>query len=121
MHPKELVTQTFRKRFGKEPAFIAIAPGRVNLLGEHVDYNDGFVLPAAIDRSTYVAFSPAASDRSTLVAADFAEEVSFTPENIPAKVPQRQITLDAFKVYIVGIAVARGDSHKKKQRCSQPE
>jgi galactokinase len=46
------LTQQFRNKFGHEPAHIARAPGRVNLLGEHVDYNDGFVLPAAIDRVT---------------------------------------------------------------------
>jgi galactokinase len=113
MHPKELATQTFRKRFGKEPAFIAIAPGRVNLLGEHVDYNDGFVLPAAIDRSTYVAFSPAASDRSTLVAADFSEEVSFTLENIPAKVNAEGASLSEWGRYPAGVAWALTDAGLK--------
>jgi galactokinase len=45
----------FRARFGYEPTFTARAPGRVNLIGEHTDYNDGFVLPMAIDRDvTYV-------------------------------------------------------------------
>ena len=53
----QLATRYYEK-FGHKPAHIARAPGRVNLLGEHVDYNDGFVLPAAIDHSTYVAFSP---------------------------------------------------------------
>jgi galactokinase len=113
MHPKELVIQTFRKRFGKEPAFIAIAPGRVNLLGEHVDYNDGFVLPAAIDRSTYVAFSPTASDRSTLVAADFAEEVSFTPENIPAKINAEGAPLAEWARYPAGVAWALAEANLK--------
>jgi galactokinase len=57
------------------------------LLGEHVDYNDGFVLPAAIDRATYVAFS-AADDpdgQSTLVAADFDQQASFSAQNLAAK------------------------------------
>jgi len=40
----------FRKRYGRDPQWIAAAPGRVNLIGEHIDYNDGFVLPMAIDR-----------------------------------------------------------------------
>lgn len=47
----------FRRRFGVEPR-ISRAPGRVNLIGEHTDYNDGFVLPVAIQRSTRVAFAP---------------------------------------------------------------
>ena len=45
----------FRKRFGEESALTVAAPGRVNLIGEHTDYNDGFVLPAAIDRYVVVA------------------------------------------------------------------
>src|SRR6478735_2844841 len=45
----------FREMFGSEPDVIASAPGRVNLLGEHTDYNGGQVLPMAIDRRTYVA------------------------------------------------------------------
>lgn len=112
MHPKELVIQTFRQRFRKEPAFVASAPGRVNILGEHVDYNDGFVLPAAIDRSTYVAFAPADSsaDLSTLVAADFADEVSFTPENIPAKTNADGAPLTEWAHYPAGVAWALHES-----------
>src|SRR5262245_52572952 len=47
----------YTERFGKVPRIFS-APGRVNLIGEHTDYNDGFVLPMAIDRRTYVAISP---------------------------------------------------------------
>src|SRR3954468_21783293 len=45
----------FRARFGREPDVIASAPGRVNLIGEHTDYNGGEVLPIAIARRTWVA------------------------------------------------------------------
>ncbi len=45
----------FVTRFGAPPAFVVRAPGRVNLIGEHTDYNEGFVLPIAIDRATFVA------------------------------------------------------------------
>ena len=48
----ERVTATFEERYGDSPTSVATAPGRVNLLGGHVDYNDGVVLPAAIDRVT---------------------------------------------------------------------
>ena len=108
MHPKELVTNTFRQRFGVEPAFVAIAPGRVNILGEHVDFNDGFVLPAAIDRATYIAFAPADSnpDRSTLVAADFGEEVSFTLASIPTKTNADGAALPEWACYPAGVAWA---------------
>ncbi len=106
MHPKDLVTSTFRQRFGKEPTFIALAPGRVNILGEHVDFNDGFVLPAAIDRATYVAFSPAddPAERCTLVAADLGEEASFTLASIATKTGADGSPLPEWALYPAGVA-----------------
>ena len=50
--------QRFEKQYGRLPAGIVRAPGRVNLIGEHTDYNDGFVLPIAINRSTLAAWAP---------------------------------------------------------------
>ncbi|MHC4984605.1 MAG: galactokinase [Planctomycetota bacterium] len=50
--------ERFRERFGREPAGAVAAPGRVNLIGEHTDYNDGFVLPIAIERDTAAVFAP---------------------------------------------------------------
>jgi galactokinase len=44
------VSQGFAQRYGAAPTFVVRAPGRVNLIGEHTDYNDGFVMPMAIDR-----------------------------------------------------------------------
>jgi galactokinase len=55
----------FRARFGRDPR-VYRAPGRVNLIGEHTDYNDGFVLPIALDRCTWVAAAPRA-DRTIVV------------------------------------------------------
>lgn len=52
------VVAEFNSRFGAEPAFLVRAPGRVNLIGEHTDYNDGFVLPMAIDRAAWIALRP---------------------------------------------------------------
>lgn len=54
------VAQRFQKRHGRTPRWIAAAPGRVNLIGEHTDYNDGFVFPMAIERYTVIA-----ADRAT--------------------------------------------------------
>ena len=53
----QTIIDEFKRRFGDEPQMFS-APGRVNLIGEHTDYNDGFVLPFAIDRRTYVACRP---------------------------------------------------------------
>lgn len=79
------ITDIFHETFGSSPTHFVRAPGRVNLLGEHVDYNDGFVLPAAIDRATYIAFSLMSNDLSTLVAVDFNQQASFSPQTIPLK------------------------------------
>ena len=73
----ERVKRAFSERFGGTPDLIAQAPGRVNLIGEHTDYNDGFVLPMAIDRGTVVAARLAGSE-VRVYAADFDEEDRFT-------------------------------------------
>ena len=54
------VAREFGRRFGRPPRWMAAAPGRVNLIGEHTDYNDGFVLPMAIERYVVMAAAPAA-------------------------------------------------------------
>ena len=66
------LSAAFTARFGREPAGIWAAPGRVNLIGEHTDYNDGFVLPFAINRSTAVAAAPR-RDRTARVYSAFGE------------------------------------------------
>ncbi len=64
------VVAEFEKRFGAKPAAVAYAPGRIEVLGNHTDYNEGFVFSAAIDKGTFFAVSPADDDSVTLVALD---------------------------------------------------
>jgi galactokinase len=64
----------FIKQFGSPPQRYFQAPGRVNLIGEHTDYNDGFVLPCAIDYQTVVAVSAREDDIVRVVAADYANQ-----------------------------------------------
>jgi len=97
------LSTTYREKFGHTPAHISRAPGRVNLLGEHVDYNDGFVLPAAIDRATYVAFSPTNAPHSTLVAADFDQQASFSAESISTKTQIDSAPLPEWALYPAGV------------------
>ncbi|HTQ12118.1 MAG TPA: galactokinase [Fimbriimonadaceae bacterium] len=54
MNP-QIAVEAFRRSFGVDPEVVSVAPGRINLIGEHTDYNDGFVFPAAIDRELAVA------------------------------------------------------------------
>src|SRR5687768_7161575 len=110
---KELINQItniFQERFGAAPAHIARAPGRVNLLGEHVDYNDGFVLPAAIDRATYIVFSATDSDQTMLVAADFNQEASFSPQTIPSRIQTDGSPLPEWAHYPAGVMWALGEN-----------
>ncbi len=68
--------QQFRQLYGNEPRLFS-APGRVNLIGEHTDYNDGFVLPMAIDRRTLVAMAPRNDGRVRCLSTEFDQQVEF--------------------------------------------
>lgn len=73
---KKLIQQTsehFEKTFQKSPEYIFLSPGRINIIGEHVDYNDGFVLPAAINKYICFAISKNENTVITLVAKDLNE------------------------------------------------
>lgn len=71
MLPAQDVNAAFQKEFGQAPALLIRAPGRVNLIGEHTDYNDGFVLPMAIDRAVWIAMRRRADRRVRAFSLDF--------------------------------------------------
>lgn len=73
--PQSRAIDVYRRHFGAEPDMLFRAPGRVNLIGEHTDYNDGFVLPAAIHRQTVVAIGRANSRVIISIASDFGEDL----------------------------------------------
>ena len=77
----------FARHFGAKPGFIVRSPGRVNLIGEHTDYNDGFVLPLAIDRSTWLAVSPRTDKHVRLYSTDFKESAEFPLAELKTKKP----------------------------------
>lgn len=72
MYPN-LVINTFKNHFGESPKIIVRAPGRINLIGEHTDYNGGYVLPAAIDKAVYFAVSPREDDECHFISHDLNE------------------------------------------------
>jgi galactokinase len=85
---------------------MVIAPGRVNLLGEHVDYNEGPVLPVAIDRAVRLAFAPREGSRVHLKAVDLKAEVSFDLDSLAEKTDIHGKPLPAWAVYPAGVAWA---------------
>lgn len=81
----ELVKK-FEGMYGKKPDVVAYAPGRIEVLGNHTDYNEGYVFSAAIDKGTFFAVSAADDDSCELTAADLMETAKFTTKSVaPAK------------------------------------
>ncbi|MFQ3597093.1 MAG: galactokinase [Chloroherpetonaceae bacterium] len=78
MITRHAMVEAFRARYGTVPKFVSRAPGRVNLIGEHTDYNDGFVMPFALPHSTWIAFSPRTDDIVELHSLDFHQTASFS-------------------------------------------
>jgi galactokinase len=78
MSLQQHVREVFEQYYGEPPAMIVRAPGRVNLIGEHTDYNDGFVLPMAIDRAAYIALRPRNDQYVSVHALDFKTSVQFS-------------------------------------------
>jgi galactokinase len=76
--------QRFVQRFGTSPR-IYQAPGRVNLIGEHTDYNDGFVMPAAIGFNTRVAVGPRPDRKLVIYSENYSGQVEFDLDHLPAK------------------------------------
>ena len=89
------ITEIFRKHFG-EPAFTVRSPGRINLIGEHTDYNHGFVLPASIDKAVYIAINKRDDREINLVAVDLNETFNTSLDTI-------QYTDKQWPNYILGV------------------
>ncbi len=96
----DLVKRQFEAQFGEPPAFIVRAPGRVNLIGEHTDYNDGFVLPMAIDRATYIALRPRADQRVRAISLDMDDQREFALDDL------RRSKEPNWFDYLIGVAWA---------------
>ena len=88
------VKHAFNEKFKEEPQ-LYYSPGRINLIGEHVDYNDGFVMPAAIDKGIYFAVALNNSEEINYYSVDFNESIS---------VPLSEVKkMDSWKNYVLGI------------------
>jgi len=92
------LAQHFKDLFGSSPR-IFCAPGRVNLLGEHTDYNDGFVMPCAIGFSTRVAISSRQDRKLVIRSEEFSEQFEFDLDNLPTR------GKGVWSDYVLGVAV----------------
>jgi galactokinase len=105
---KKKVIQAFQKEFGSDPVFITHSPGRVNIIGEHTDYNDGFVLPMAINYATWFALRPRQDRRVIISALDKDERLDFDLEDFSKGNGN-------WREYITGVAWALQEAgHKLK-------
>ena len=93
---KEHITNVFKNRFDKDPITI-FSPGRINLIGEHTDYNKGFVFPAAIDKGIYCGIEKSDKNYSTVIALDIKDEFIIDLYSI-----SKQPT-GSWKNYILGV------------------
>lgn len=75
------IADIFRARFGAPPLLVR-SPGRINLIGEHTDYNEGFVLPAATDKAVIFAVAPRADMSCRIISLDFGQEIRFDIQDL---------------------------------------
>ena len=105
------INPTFQSYFNNRATIQVQAPGRVNLLGEHVDYNQGPVLPAAIDLAVYLAAKPFDVESATrkiihLYAIDLDESVQIHLDQLPQKIDILGNPLPKWAYYPAGVAWA---------------
>ena len=74
------IEKGFATAFDMQPLLV-FSPGRINLIGEHIDYNEGFVFPAAIDKGIVVALEKSNTSETTIIAADFEESFHLDLDN----------------------------------------
>ena len=97
MNPIELSQQKFEQHFGYASKQTVFAPGRVNIIGEHTDYNDGFVMPCAINYGMAVSFSPREDSLWRVYAIDIEQTDAF---DVKKAIPQSE---DKWKNYVRGV------------------
>jgi galactokinase len=105
------VSRGFRAAFGRDPDVAASAPGRVILLGEHTDYNDGFVLPIALPQQTTVSIGLARGNDFTLRSDGFAKPLAFRRDRLPDEPFGRYVFGCIAEVATVGYDVPSLDIH----------
>ena len=94
MQLQDHIQSVFKEKFLQQPLLV-FSPGRINLIGEHVDYNDGYVMPAAIDKGIYFATALNNSDDINFYSVDFNESLSLKLKEVKK--------MDSWKNYVLGV------------------
>ena len=81
------IKQEFVSKFKQNPIMV-FSPGRINIIGEHTDYNDGFVFPAAVNKGIIAALNKTSNNTSTVCAADFDDTITFSVDSIAPMVKE---------------------------------
>src|SRR5512137_2375689 len=100
------LASSFEQEYGRAPQVETRAPGRVNLLGEHVDYNQGVVLPIAIHQAVRLVAAPTPDDLVSLCALDLHEQVSIRLNEVGRRCDQDGRGLPGWALYPAGVAWA---------------
>ena len=129
---KTALETAFKKKF-RTACLIVRSPGRVNIIGEHTDYNEGFVLPAAIDKAAYVAIAKRADDKVGMYATAFQEDFEISLQEIKTttlgwpnyilgvidQIQKSGVTLGGFNLLIDGdIPIGAGLSSSAALECA---
>lgn len=98
--------EAFQNSYGRAPTVVVAAPGRVNLIGEHTDYNDGFVFPMAIERFTVIAAAPSNGSQATLRSIAFDESATVHIDGTAR--PSENVVWSSYVQGVVQFAVEAG-------------
>lgn len=93
---RQKVISTYQEKYGEKPMMV-FSPGRLNIIGEHTDYNDGFVFPAAIDKGIYAAFGLSNNSQCETEAIDMSETFTFSSKNL------KPLKNGSWRNYILGV------------------
>ena len=101
------VKNEFSRRFASSPN-VYYSPGRINLIGEHVDYNDGFVMPAAIDKGVYYAIAQNNTDELNFYSIDFKESISLKLSDVKKMEGWKNYVLSVVNEFLIRKADIKG-------------
>ncbi len=109
----DAVVDAFTARYARQPEIVVRAPGRVSLLGAHVDYSEGWVITGAIDRAVWLAAAPTSGTRMQIEALDFGDTADLDLDHLPPPLEERGGQQATWIDYPAGVAWAMAEAGKR--------